>query len=75
MPLCTTNETRKREGEKMAQIECKEFLSELKRLEISMISSDIDRLPKKLQDELLGTIRKYMDQLEEMEPGTMVEVI
>lgn len=75
MPLCMTNEIRKREGDKMAQIECKEFLSELKKLEISMISSDIDRLPKKLQDELLGTIRKYMDQLEEMEQGTMVEVI
>lgn len=59
----------------MAQIECKELLSELKRLEISMISSDIDRLPKKLHDELHGTIRKYMDQLEETKLGTMVEVI
>lgn len=80
MRSCMINEILKREGEKVL-VECQSFLSDVKRLEteildwITEFGADYPDLTERLEKDLLKKLSGHIETLEQMEPGTIVEVI
>ena len=62
-------------------VECKSFLSDVKYLEAEILDwimefgADHPELTERLENDLLKKIRVHMKTLEQMEPGTIVEVM
>ena len=65
------------EGENMAMVECKIFLAEVKELkkEISEVVFENQELEEKLKNSIIALLDVYIERLEQMEPGTIVEVV
>lgn len=74
------NEILKQEGEKVL-VECKSFLEDVKELEtlvldwIAEFGTEHPELTERLENDLLKKMRGHMETLEQMEPGTIVEVM
>lgn len=61
----------------MAMVECKIFLAEVKELkkEISEVVFENQELEEKLKNSIIALLDVYIERLEQMEPGTIVEVV
>lgn len=61
-------------------VECKSFLSDVKELEADVMDwiadhgDDHPELTEKLKKDLLSKLKGHIETLEQMEPGTIVEV-
>ena len=68
-------------GGERVLVECKSFLSDVKELKTEILDwirefgPDHPELTERLGNDLLKKMRGHMETLEQMEPGTIVEVM
>ena len=80
MPSCMINEILNLGGERVL-VECKFFLSDIKELKkeildwIREFGPDHPELAERLESDLLKKMDGYINTLEQMKPGTIVEVM